>query len=122
MRRPMSENRPMGRTVDLVADIGESFGSWQMGDDELLVATLTSANIACGFHAGDPRTMARSVALCLANDVAIGAHPSFPDLNGFGRRAMDLSREEISTDVIYQVGALQAFARAAGAEVTHVSP
>ena len=112
----------MGSTVDLVADIGESFGSWTMGDDALILRTLTSANIACGFHAGDPRTMKRSVELCLENDVSIGAHPSFPDLVGFGRRAMELSREEIATDVIYQVGALQAFARAAGTEVRHVSP
>jgi UPF0271 protein len=112
----------MGSTVDLVADIGESFGSWTMGDDAHILKTLTSANIACGFHAGDPRTMKRSVELCLENGVSIGAHPSFPDLNGFGRRAMQLSLEEIATDVIYQVGALQAFARAAGAEVTHVSP
>ncbi|GAA2114910.1 5-oxoprolinase subunit PxpA [Nocardioides bigeumensis] len=112
----------MGSTVDLVADIGESFGSWTMGDDAHILRTLTSANIACGFHAGDPRTMKRSIELCLEHDVSIGAHPSFPDLVGFGRRAMELSREEIATDVIYQVGALQAFARTAGTEVRHVSP
>ncbi len=109
-------------TIDLVADIGESFGSHRLGDDERLLRTLTSANIACGFHAGDPRTMAASVQACLANEVSIGAHPSFPDLVGFGRRAMELSRDEIRTDVIYQIGALQGFARAAGTTVTHVSP
>ena len=109
-------------TIDLVADIGESFGAHRLGDDERILRTLTSANIACGFHAGDPRTMAASVRSCLAQDVSIGAHPGFPDLVGFGRRAMELSREEISTDVIYQIGALQGFARAAGTSVTHVSP
>ncbi len=110
------------RTIDLVADIGESFGSWSMGDDDRILRTLTSANIACGFHAGDPRTMEASVRACLQHDVAIGAHPSFPDLVGFGRRAMDLSRDEVRTDVTYQVGALAAFARVAGTRVTHLSP
>lgn len=112
----------MGRTIDLVADIGESFGRHQLGEDELLLDTLTSANIACGFHAGDPGTMAASVRSCVAKGVAIGAHPSFPDLVGFGRRAMDLSREEVRADVLYQIGALEAFARVAGTRVTHVSP
>lgn len=110
------------RTIDLVADIGEGFGSHRLGDDERLLRTLTSANIACGFHAGDPRTMAASVRACLENQVSIGAHPGFPDLVGFGRRAMELSRDEVRTDTLYQVGALQAFARAAGTTVTHVSP
>ena len=108
--------------MDLAADIGEGFGAYRMGDDARLLRTLTSANVACGFHAGDPRTMAASVALCQQENVAIGAHPSFPDLAGFGRRAMELSRDEVRTDVLYQVGALDAFARAAGTRVTHVSP
>jgi 5-oxoprolinase (ATP-hydrolysing) subunit A len=112
----------MTRRIDLVADIGESFGSHRLGDDERILKTLTSANIACGFHAGDPRTMEAAVDGCLRNGVSIGAHPSFPDLVGFGRRAMDLSRDEIRTDVLYQIGALQAFAQAAGTRVTHVSP
>lgn len=112
----------MTRSIDLAADVGESFGAYRMGDDERLLRTLTSANIACGFHAGDPRTMAASVTSCLASDVAIGAHPSFPDLVGFGRRAMDLTREEVRTDVLYQIGALDGIARAAGTRVTHVSP
>ncbi|MFT4009491.1 MAG: 5-oxoprolinase subunit PxpA [Nocardioidaceae bacterium] len=109
-------------TIDLVADIGESFGAYAMGDDERLLRTLTSANIACGFHAGDPRTMDASVRACVDHGVSIGAHPSFPDLVGFGRRAMSLTRDELRTDVLYQVGALHAFAQAHGASVTHLSP
>ena len=112
----------MGREIDLVADVGESFGSYRLGDDERILRSLTSANIACGFHAGDPRTMERSVGLCVELGVSIGAHPGFPDLVGFGRRAMELSRDEVRTDVLYQVGALTAFANAAGTEVTHLSP
>jgi 5-oxoprolinase (ATP-hydrolysing) subunit A len=108
--------------VDLSADIGESFGSWRMGRDEEILDSLTSANVACGFHAGDPRVMQQSVAACLARGVAIGAHPGFPDLVGFGRRAVEASAEEIRTDVLYQIGALAAFARAAGTALTHVSP
>lgn len=109
-------------SIDMVADIGESFGSWGMGDDGRLLQTLTSANIACGFHAGDPRTMELSVRCCVEQGVAIGAHPSFPDLVGFGRRAMEVSRDELRTDVLYQIGALQAFARTAGAAVSHICP
>jgi 5-oxoprolinase (ATP-hydrolysing) subunit A len=111
-----------GRTVDLVADVGESFGAHRIGDDERILRVVTSANVACGFHAGDPRTMTASVAACVANDVAIGAHPGFPDLVGFGRRAMELSRDEVRTDVVYQIGALDGFARAAGSRVRHVCP
>ena len=112
----------MRTTVDLVADVGEGFGSYRLGDDERILRTVTSANIACGFHAGDPRTMAAAVDMCVSNGVSIGAHPSFPDLVGFGRRAMDLTRDEVRSDVLYQIGALEAFARAAGASVRHVSP
>ena len=110
------------RSVDLVADIGESFGPHRMGDDDRILRSLTSANIACGFHAGDPRTMEAAVELCRRYGVALGAHPSFPDLVGFGRRAMELSRDEVRTDVLYQIGALQAIARARGVRVTHISP
>ena len=109
-------------TIDLVADVGESFGVYRMGDDERLLKTLTSANVACGFHAGDPRTMDAAVRSCLDHGVSIGAHPSFPDLAGFGRRAMSLTRDELRTDVLYQVGALDGFARAHGTTVAHLSP
>ncbi|MFC9648313.1 MULTISPECIES: LamB/YcsF family protein [unclassified Streptomyces] len=108
--------------VDLVADLGEGFGAYTMGDDEALLETLTSANVACGFHAGDPRIMDATVRHCVAKRVAVGAHPSFPDLVGFGRRAMDLTPEEVRTDVLYQIGALQAFAVAHGTRVRHVAP
>lgn len=112
----------MGRQIDLIADIGESFGAYSMGDDDRLLDALTSANIACGFHAGDPRVMERSVRSCLDRNVSIGAHPGFNDLVGFGRRTMDLSIDEVRTDVLYQIGALSAFVRAAGGNLTHVSP
>jgi UPF0271 protein len=110
------------RTIDLSADIGESFGSYRMGNDAELLESLTSANVACGFHAGDPREMQRAVADCVSRGVAVGAHPGFPDLVGFGRRAIEASAEEVRTDVLYQIGALAAFARAAGTRLTHVSP
>ena len=112
----------MSGMVDLSADIGESFGSYRMGRDEEILQFLTSANVACGFHAGDPRVMQRSVAACLDRGVAVGAHPGFPDLVGFGRRAMEASAEEVRTDVLYQLGALAAFATAAGTVLRHVSP
>ncbi|MER5529355.1 5-oxoprolinase subunit PxpA [Streptomyces sp. NPDC002677] len=112
----------MTLTVDLVADLGEGYGPWTMGDDEALLSVLTSANIACGFHAGDPRIMDATVRRCVDRGVAVGAHPSFPDRVGFGRRAMDLTPDEVRTDVLYQVGALQAFAAAHGTRVGHVAP
>ncbi|MFJ7298076.1 LamB/YcsF family protein [Streptomyces collinus] len=112
----------MTRTVDLVADLGEGFGAYVMGDDAALLELLTSANIACGFHAGDPRIMDSTVRDCVERQVAVGAHPSFPDLVGFGRRAMDLTPDEVRTDVLYQIGALQAFAVAHGTRVRHVAP
>jgi 5-oxoprolinase (ATP-hydrolysing) subunit A len=108
--------------VSLVADLGESFGSWSMGDDAALLEIVTSANVACGFHAGDPQVMDRTVRACVERGVEIGAHPSFPDLVGFGRRAMDLTEDEVRTDVIYQIGALSAFARAHGGRVAQVTP
>jgi UPF0271 protein len=112
----------MSRHVDLVADLGEGFGSWQMGDDDALLEIVSSANIACGFHAGDPRIMDRVAARCAERGVGIGAHPSFPDLVGFGRRTVDAAPEEVRTDVLYQLGALQAFARAHGGRVAHLAP
>ncbi len=112
----------MRERVDLVADLGEGFGQYRMGDDDALLRFLSSANIACGFHAGDPRIMNRTVRLCKDLGVGIGAHPSFPDLVGFGRRALDASSEEVETDVIYQMGALAGFAAANGTTLQHVTP
>lgn len=112
----------MRRSIDLNADIGESYGAWTMGDDAVLVPLVSSANIACGFHAGDPHVMSESVQLCVAHGVAIGAHPSYPDREGFGRRAMGLAPREIHEAVLYQVAALAGFARAAGSRLRHVKP
>jgi UPF0271 protein len=108
--------------IDLNCDLGESFGAYTLGNDAALMPLITSANIACGFHAGDPQVMARTVRLALQHHVAIGAHPGFPDLVGFGRRALDAAPEEIENDVLYQIGALAAFARAEGARLVHVKP
>ena len=108
--------------VDLNSDLGESFGRYRIGADEALMQYITSANVACGYHAGDPLVMERTVRLAVERGVGIGAHPSFPDLLGFGRRAMQLSSEEIENCILYQVGALAGFARAAGVELAHVKP
>ncbi|TVQ35110.1 MAG: 5-oxoprolinase subunit PxpA [Geminicoccaceae bacterium] len=111
----------MTLTVDLNADLGESFGPWSMGADEALLEIVTSANIACGFHAGDPVVMDQTVERALANGVGIGAHPGFDDKQGFGRRrVLGLTAKELATMVRYQLGALQAIARAHGGFVTHV--
>jgi UPF0271 protein len=112
----------MGQTLDLNCDMGESFGAWTMGQDEALLGLVTSANIACGFHAGDPATMLRTVRLAAARGVAVGAHPSLPDLQGFGRRVMSITPEEARGLILYQVGALAAFAKAAGTRLRHVKP
>jgi UPF0271 protein len=109
-------------TVDLVADLGEGFGAYSIGDDQALLEIVSSANIACGFHAGDPDIMNATVAQCVRAGVGIGAHPSFPDLRGFGRRAMDLTADEVRNDVIYQLGALTAFASYRGGTVSHIAP
>ncbi|PYH00777.1 LamB/YcsF family protein [Arthrobacter stackebrandtii] len=108
--------------MDLNADVGESFGQWRMGDDAAIMARVSSASIACGFHAGDPRTMAHSCAAAAAAGVSIGAHPGYRDLAGFGRRFMEVDPAELRDEVIYQVGALQAMARAAGTGVRYVKP
>jgi 5-oxoprolinase (ATP-hydrolysing) subunit A len=108
--------------IDLNADMGESYGRWTLGDDDALMPFLTSANIACGFHGGDPHVMRRTVALALEHGVGIGAHVGFPDLIGFGRRRMAASPDEIRDYVLYQSGALQAFAEAAGGLLQHVKP
>jgi len=102
--------------------MGESFGAYKMGLDEQAVNYISSANIACGFHAGDPQVMARTVDLAVARNVAVGAHPSYPDLMGFGRRKMEATPAEIKNYIIYQAGALHAFARARGARLQHVKP
>jgi UPF0271 protein len=106
--------------LDLNADMGESFGAYTMGDDSALLQYVTSANVACGFHAGDPGTMRRTVALAAARGVAVGAHPGLPDLQGFGRRVMAVSPEEVYDIMVYQIGALAAFAAAAGTRLNHV--
>ena len=108
--------------VDLNADMGESFGVYFLGDDDALLQSVTSANIACGFHAGDPGTMGRAVASCAARGVAIGAHPGLPDLIGFGRRALAVTPAEARDLVTYQVGALAAFAARSGQRLQHVKP
>src|ERR687895_1200906 len=108
--------------MDLNADLGESFGHWTLGDDERLVAHLSSANLACGFHAGDFRVMEATVALCRRADVAVGAQPGYPDLLGFGRRPMPFEPDEVESLVRYQIGALEAFCRAHGVEMQHVKP
>ena len=108
--------------INLNADLGESFGAWRMGNDAALLATIDSANVACGFHGGDPTVMAETVRLAREAGVSLGAHPSFPDLQGFGRRAMRLSADELAAVVIYQIGALMGMALSQGAQVTHVKP
>ncbi|WP_199097314.1 5-oxoprolinase subunit PxpA [Dyella sp. ASV21] len=113
---------PATKTIDINSDLGESFGAWRMGDDEALLAVVSSANIACGFHAGDPDMMRRTVALALAHKVAIGAHVSLPDLQGFGRREMAVTPNEVYAMTLYQIGALHGFAQAAGARLRHVKP
>lgn len=108
--------------IDLNCDLGESFGAWRMGDDAALLALVSSANIACGFHAGDPDIMRDTVALAVAHGVAIGAHVSLHDLQGFGRREIAVTAAEVHALTLYQIGALHAFARAGGSRLTHVKP
>ena len=108
--------------IDLNGDLGESFGAWTMGDDDALLTQLSSANIACGFHAGDPSIMQRTVASALKHGVALGAHVALPDLAGFGRRELAVTPAEAYALALYQIGALHAFASAAGARLAHVKP
>jgi UPF0271 protein len=112
----------MAIRVDLNADMGESFGRWTLGDDEALMPHLTSANIACGYHGGDPQVMRRTVGLALEHGVGIGAHVGLPDLLGFGRRRLAISPAELHDYVLYQAGAMKAFAEAAGGRLQHVKP
>lgn len=108
--------------INLNADLGESYGAWTMGEDDALLGVVRSANIACGFHAGDPLVMRHTVRTALAAGVGLGAHPAYPDLQGFGRRPMKMSPAELEAAVIYQVGALAGMAAAEGGRLTHVKP
>jgi 5-oxoprolinase (ATP-hydrolysing) subunit A len=108
--------------MDINCDMGESFGSYRIGDDDKIIAFITSANIACGYHAGDPHVMAKTVSLARQHRVSIGAHPGYPDLMGYGRRHMETFPGEVSNYILYQIGALSAFARAAGVDLQHVKP
>ncbi|MEU1278323.1 5-oxoprolinase subunit PxpA [Streptomyces sp. NPDC005805] len=110
------------RAIDLNADLGEGFGRWRLTDDEQLLSVVTSANVACGFHAGDAVTMRRVCELAVAHGVRIGAQVSYRDLAGFGRRAMDVPPDELAAEIAYQIGALAVFARAAGSRVSYVKP
>ena len=110
------------KSIDLNCDMGESFGAYTLGMDEAVIRHITSANVACGWHAGDPLVMDRTVKLAVDHGVGVGAHPGYPDLNGFGRRSMDCAPEEIRNYVTYQIGALQAFCRVHGTRLRHVKP
>jgi len=112
----------MLKEIDINSDIGEGFGNYVMPNDEAIMKLITSANIACGYHAGDPLTMKKTVSLAKRYGVAVGAHPGLPDLMGFGRRVMEISPEEIYHYIIYQVGALKAFAEIEGLSLHHVKP
>jgi len=110
------------RRIDLNADLGESYGRWRLGHDPDLLALVSSANVACGFHAGDPLTLNETLTLAARHGVTVGAHPGYPDLLGFGRRDIDATPAEVESWVVYQIGALAALARAAGTEVRYVKP
>ena len=109
-------------SIDLNADLGESYGAWTLGDDRSMLGLVTSANVACGFHAGDPTNLLETLRLAAAHRVDVGAQVSYPDLRGFGRRDLDLSAADLTADVIYQIGALQALATVAGTRVRYVKP
>jgi UPF0271 protein len=108
--------------IDLNSDLGESFGAWRMGDDTAMLAVVSSANVACGFHAGDPAGILATLRAAAARGVAVGAHVAYPDLAGFGRRNMDIASTDLQAAVIYQIGALQGLAQAAGTRVRYVKP
>ena len=109
-------------SIDLNCDMGESFGAYTIGADEAVMATITSANVACGYHAGDPAVMRRTIRLAREAGVAVGAHPGFPDLGGFGRREMRVTPPDVQDMVLYQIGALDAIARSEGVKLSHVKP
>lgn len=108
--------------IDLNCDLGESFGIYKIGNDELIMDYVTSVNIACGMHAGDPDIMMKTIKLAIEKGVSIGAHPGYPDLKGFGRRELDLTKDELKNTVLYQVGALKAMVEACGGKLQHVKP
>lgn len=108
--------------IDLNSDLGEHFGAWRMGDDVAMLDIVTSANVACGFHAGDPTSIRETVRLAAERGVAVGAHVAYPDLVGFGRRAIEIASADLEADVIYQIGALDALARVSGTRVSYVKP
>ena len=110
------------KTIDLNSDLGESYGAWRMGDDAAMLEVVSSANVACGFHAGDPAGILRTVKAAAQRGVAIGAHVSYPDLAGFGRRDMDIAPADLTADVVYQIGALTGLAAAVGSKVRYVKP
>ena len=120
-RHPL-QGGSVNKRIDLNSDLGEGFGAWRMGEDAAILEQVTSANIACGFHAGDPRVMRRTVQRAVQRGVRIGAHPSLPDLQGFGRREMRVTPEEAYELVLYQLGALHAFCKACGTALAHVKP
>lgn len=109
-------------SIDLNSDVGESFGNWTIGDDAAIFASVSSANVACGFHAGDPSVIAQTCREAVAASVTIGAHVGYRDLAGFGRRFLDCSATELADDVLYQLGALEALARSAGSKISYVKP
>lgn len=116
----MADASPRG--IDLNADLGEGFGMWELGDDEAMLDVVTSANVACGFHAGDPALLLRTCRAAVARGVRIGAQVSYRDLAGFGRRFIDVHPEDLTAEIVYQIGALQALAHAAGSTVSYVKP
>lgn len=109
-------------TIDLNSDVGESFGNWTFGDDAAIIASVSSVNVACGFHAGDPSTIRATCAAAATAGVTVGAHPGYRDLAGFGRRFIEMDPDELTNDVVYQIGAVQALARVAGTTVRYVKP
>jgi 5-oxoprolinase (ATP-hydrolysing) subunit A len=120
--RPVTSHPTRPSTVDLNADVGESFGRWRLGDDDAMLGIVTSANVACGFHAGDPLTLRRTCSAAVRQGVAIGAQVGYRDLAGFGRRFLDVAPDDLAADVLYQLSALDGIARAAGGRVAYVKP